>query len=57
MILKFDFRKKKSPLRPLFFLVLIVIISSLVVTQRGDKTTIFFSTYCDNIVVGGDPKG
>ncbi len=36
MILKFDFRKKNSPLRPLFFLVLIVIISSLVMTQWGD---------------------
>ncbi len=36
MILKFDFRRKKSPLRPLFFLVLIVIISSLVVTQGSD---------------------
>jgi hypothetical protein len=36
MILKFDFRKKKSPLGPLFFLALIVIISSLVVAQRSD---------------------
>lgn len=38
MILRFDFRKKKGPLKPLLFLIFILMISLILITQQENIT-------------------